>query len=179
MVRPDELDAMIESGGVAASMSANNLILKSDRSGPFSWTRSAADNASFISGVKVSLSREAFFASPMAVRSGHAESTYLRRFSSAFGAGSVAITSRPHARYCAAQLAPMAPVPTMAISRIGLSESMFRFLLERNCASTWLAFFAVGARPPKLVLRHLHASSPSSFCTCFSSAVAGWFPAST
>ena len=31
-----ELDAMIESTGVAASMSANNLILKSGRSGPFS-----------------------------------------------------------------------------------------------------------------------------------------------
>ncbi len=34
MVSPDELDAMIESGGVAASISANNLILKSGRSGP-------------------------------------------------------------------------------------------------------------------------------------------------
>ena len=35
-VIPDELDAMIESVGVAASISANNLILKSGRSGPFS-----------------------------------------------------------------------------------------------------------------------------------------------
>jgi hypothetical protein len=29
---PDEIDAMIESTGVASSMSANNLILKSTRS---------------------------------------------------------------------------------------------------------------------------------------------------
>jgi hypothetical protein len=36
MVMPDELDAMSESGGVDASMSAKSLILKSGRSGPFS-----------------------------------------------------------------------------------------------------------------------------------------------
>jgi hypothetical protein len=36
MVSPDELDAMIESCGVAASISANSFILKSWRSGPFS-----------------------------------------------------------------------------------------------------------------------------------------------
>ena len=49
----DELDAMIESGGVAASMSANSLILKSGRSGPFSWTKSAFANACFMSVVKL------------------------------------------------------------------------------------------------------------------------------
>src|ERR1700724_687527 len=129
IVIPDELDAMIESVGVAASMSANNLILKSGRSGPFSWTRSASDNAFFMSEVKVSLSREAFFASPMAVRSGHAASIYSRRFLSAFGAGSVAITSKPHAKYCAAQLAPIAPVPTIAIRRTGLSNAIICVLL--------------------------------------------------
>jgi len=36
MVSPDELEAMIASGGVAASISAKSLILKSFRSGPFS-----------------------------------------------------------------------------------------------------------------------------------------------
>src|SRR6266852_1762876 len=41
IVNPDELEAMIESGGVASSMSANSLILKSGRSGPFSWSNSA------------------------------------------------------------------------------------------------------------------------------------------
>jgi hypothetical protein len=36
IVIPDELEAMSESGGVASSMVANSLILKSGRSGPFS-----------------------------------------------------------------------------------------------------------------------------------------------
>src|SRR5579871_5051876 len=87
MVIPDELDAMIESGGVAESMSANNLILKSGRSGPFSCTRSACETAAFISRVKLSLSLDAFGESPMAASAGQASSTYLRRFPSAFGAG--------------------------------------------------------------------------------------------
>src|SRR5678815_4720706 len=37
-VIPDELDAIRELAGVASSISANNFILKSGRSGPFSWT---------------------------------------------------------------------------------------------------------------------------------------------
>src|SRR6266566_4951578 len=78
IVSPDELDAMIESLGVAASMSENNLTFKSF----------------------------------------HAASMYRRRFASAFGAGSVATTLRPRARYRAAQLAPMTPVPTIATFRI-------------------------------------------------------------
>jgi hypothetical protein len=52
-VIPDELDAISESAGVASSMSANNLILNSGRSGPFSWTKSASDSASFMLVVKV------------------------------------------------------------------------------------------------------------------------------
>ena len=48
------------------------------------------------------------------VRAGQALSTYLRKLASAFGAGSVATTSKPRARYWAVQLAPMTPVPTMA-----------------------------------------------------------------
>src|SRR5438034_7300558 len=56
-VIPDELDAINESVGVESSMSANNLILKSGRSGPFSWTRSASASAAFMSGVKVRRSR--------------------------------------------------------------------------------------------------------------------------
>src|SRR5713101_9438429 len=43
---------------------------------------------------------------------------YRRRFASAFGAGSVATTLRPRARYRAAQLAPITPVPTIAMFRI-------------------------------------------------------------
>src|SRR5579872_184061 len=59
MVIPDELDAMIESEGVNASISANSLILKSARSGPFSCTKSASETASFKSGLKRSRFREA------------------------------------------------------------------------------------------------------------------------
>src|SRR6266478_7065609 len=71
-VIPDELDAMIESEGVALSISANNLILKSGRSGPFSWTKSAFDSASFIFEVKASRSRAAPGERPISVKAGHA-----------------------------------------------------------------------------------------------------------
>src|SRR5712671_3663981 len=125
IVNPDELDAMIESGGVASSMSANSLILKSGRSGPFSWTKSACDSASVIFGVKDSRSARAPGERPMTVSIGHASSTKWRRLASALGAGSVAITSNPRARYCAAHLAPMTPVPTIAIRRTGLLKDIF------------------------------------------------------
>src|SRR5580692_5100804 len=117
IVSPDELDARIESGGVASSISANNFALKSGRSGPFSWTKSAPARASVRLVVKLSRSREAVGERPMAVSVFHASSTYLRKFASAFGAGSVAITSNPRDRKYAAQLAPMSPVPTIAIRR--------------------------------------------------------------
>src|ERR1700749_1170131 len=64
--------------------------------------------------------RDAFGESPMTVRSFHAASMNLHRFASAFGAGSVAVTLKPRARYKAAQLAPIAPVPTIAMFRICL-----------------------------------------------------------
>src|ERR1700722_2792159 len=120
MVSPDELDAMIESGGVAASISANSLILKSWRSGPFSWTKSASDNAFFIPSVNLRLSRDAFGESPMIVRSFQAASMYWCKFVSALGAGSVAVTLKPRAKYKDAQLAPITPVPTIAMLRISL-----------------------------------------------------------
>ena len=123
-VIPDELEAMIESGGVAASMSAKSFILNSGRSGAFSWTKSACASASFMSDVKDRRSRDAPGERPMASSSPHASSTYLRRLASAFGAGSVATTSKPCARYWAAQLAPMTPVPTMAMRWMGLSRDM-------------------------------------------------------
>src|SRR5258707_5098234 len=127
IVNPDELDAMIESGGVASSMSSNNLILKSGRSGPFSWTKSACARALFIVEAKANRSQLAPGARPISVKAGHASSTYLRRFASAFGAGSVAITSNPRARYCAAQLAPITPVPTIAMRRTGLLKDITGF----------------------------------------------------
>src|SRR5580658_10432485 len=73
---------------------------------------------------KLSLLREPVFAMPFAVSAGHAASMNLRIFCSAFGAGSVATTSKPWARNSAAQLAPITPVPTIAIFLTGLFEAI-------------------------------------------------------
>src|SRR5262252_8539734 len=124
IVIPDELEAISESGGVTSSISAKSLILKSGRSGPFSWTKSAFESASLIFDVKVSRPRLAPAESPIALSCSHASSTYLRKLASAFGAGSLATTSNPRARYSAAQLAPMTPVPTIATRRMGLLNDM-------------------------------------------------------
>src|SRR5258708_2788026 len=86
IVMPDELEAMIASGGVASSRSEVNF----RRCG------------------------EAPGASPSIVTPSHAPSTYDRSAASAPGAGSVAVTSKAWARKCVAQLAPMVPVPTIA-----------------------------------------------------------------
>src|SRR3984893_5302030 len=129
IVSEEELDAMRESVGVTASMSAYSLILKSGRSGPFSCTKSAFDSAAFMSVVKLRRSRDAPGERPMPVSTFQASSTYLRRFASALGAGSVATTSKPRARYCAAQLAPDAPVPTTAMRRTALFKAMISDLL--------------------------------------------------
>ena len=115
---------MIESSGVTSSMCANNFILKSGRSGPFSWTKSAVANACFESLVKLKRSRDAPGDRPISSSCPQASSTYLRKLASAFGAGSVATTSNPRAKYCAAQLAPITPVPTTATRRIGFSNDM-------------------------------------------------------
>src|SRR5206468_9790294 len=90
----------------------------------------ACDSASVMLVVKLKRSLDAPEDRPMFVRSGQASSTYLRKLASAFGAGSVATTSNPRARYCVAQLAPMTPVPTIAILLIGLLYDimMFSFL---------------------------------------------------
>src|SRR5213080_4635493 len=88
-----------------------------------------------MSVVKVKRSRDAPFESPIFVRSFQASSTYLRRLASAFGAGSVAMTSNPRARYSAAQLAPITPVPTIAIRRIGLLYDILVFLCVDFCVS--------------------------------------------
>src|SRR6266513_720562 len=71
----------------------------------------------------------------MFVRSFQASSMYLRRFASAFGPGSVTTTSKPRARYSAAQLAPMTPAPTITIRRIGLLYDILIFLCVDFCVS--------------------------------------------
>src|SRR5882762_11838926 len=80
-----------------------------------------------MSVVKVKRSRDAPLERPILVRSFQASSTYLRKLASAFGPGSVAMTSNPRARYSAAQLAPITPVPTMAMRRIGLLYDILVF----------------------------------------------------
>src|ERR1700761_9123513 len=92
-----------------------------------------------MSGEKLSLSRDAFLERPLALSAGHAASTNLCRFFSAFGAGSVATTSKPCARNSAAQLAPMTPVPTIAIRRTGL----FNATLFSPCRLTSVSQFRI------------------------------------
>src|ERR1700730_1914700 len=133
MVIPEELEAMMEFGGVASSTSANSLILKAGRSGPFSWTKSASESGPFKLAANVSRSRVASGVSPIAVSAGHAASMYSRNLASALGAGSLATTSNPQARYCAAQLAPITPVPTIAIRRVGLFGDMIGFSFRGEC----------------------------------------------
>lgn len=98
IVMPDELDAMIASGGVASSMSANSLTLSSGRSGAFSCTKSASATACRMSAVNLRRSGEAPGGSPIEAAASHAASTYDRRAASAVGAGSVAVTSKPRTR---------------------------------------------------------------------------------
>lgn len=98
----------------------------------------AFDSAFFVLVVKLRRSRDAPGERPISVSAGHASSMYLRRFPFAFGAGSVAITSNPRARYCAAQLAPITPVPTMAIRCIGLSNYIVLRLVLNGATSSRL-----------------------------------------
>src|SRR5439155_26844134 len=102
---------------------------------PFSSTKSAFDNASFISVVNVRRSRDAPLERPMFVRSFQASSMYLRRLASAFGPGSVVMTSNPRDRYSAAQLAPMTPAPTIAMRRIGFLYDILIYLCVDFCVS--------------------------------------------
>src|SRR5215470_5142240 len=102
---------------------------------------------------------------PITVRSFHAASMYLRRFASAFGAGSVAMTLRPRARYSAAQLAPMTPVPTIATFRISLffaisfsldffksDQKLFEYLPTSTCLQ--ILVWRLRPLPVLQVLRH-------------------------
>src|SRR6202035_3380231 len=73
---PDELEARIVVSGVIASMSANNLILNSGLSGPFSWTRSTPFNASFNLVVNERRFFDAPGDSPNCSRAAQALSTY-------------------------------------------------------------------------------------------------------
>src|ERR1700677_1878167 len=115
---------MITSGGNSSSSCPYSFFLKSIRSGPFSWTRSTPLTAAARSALKVILDWDAPGERPSLLSDGHAASTKRFRAASAFGATSVATTSRPFARKRAVQLAPMTPVPMMATRRMGLLGGM-------------------------------------------------------
>src|SRR5215813_13575295 len=120
MVSPDELDAMITSGASSSSSCPYSFCLKSIRSGPFSWTRSTPATACARSAVNLRFDCDAPADTPNRLSAGQAVSTNLRSEASAFGAGSVATTCSPLARNSEAQLAPITPVPMMAMRRMGL-----------------------------------------------------------
>src|SRR5215467_14352696 len=117
---PDELDAMITSGGSSSSSCPYSFCLKSIRSGPFSWTRSTPLTACAIAAANFKFDCDAPGARPNLLSAGQAFSTNFRSAASAFGAMSVATTCSPLARNNAVQLAPITPVPMMAIRRMGL-----------------------------------------------------------
>ena len=120
-VMVEELVARMASGSAAASRAAKTSRFNASRSGPFSWTNSAASTAP--SGVEQKRSRpgEAPGARPIASIAGHCRAMVARNAASASGAGSLAVTSRPRARKQVAQLAPITPVPMMAARRMGAS----------------------------------------------------------
>src|SRR5215475_6344464 len=124
MMRPDELDARITSGGSSASSCPNSFCLKSIRSGPFSWTRSTPATACARSAVNLRFDCDAPGDRPNRLSAGQAVSTNLRSEASALGAMSVATTCSPLARNSEAQLAPITPVPMMAMRRMGLFSVM-------------------------------------------------------
>src|SRR6266481_245815 len=94
------------------------------RSGPFSWTRSASATACASAAVNFRFDCDAPGERPNRLSAGQAVSTNFLSEASAFGATSVAVTSRPLARNRADQLAPMTPVPIMPMRRMGFVSVM-------------------------------------------------------
>src|SRR5262249_2302288 len=94
------------------------------RSGPFSWTRSTPATASASTVLNLRFDCDAAGDSPNRLSAGQAASTNFLSAASAFGAMSVATTCSPLARNSAVQLAPITPVPMMAIRRMGLFSVM-------------------------------------------------------
>src|SRR5215475_8933383 len=90
------------------------------RSGPFSWTRSTPATACARSAVNLRFDCDAPADRPNRLSAGQAASTNLRSEASAFGAMSVATTCSPLARNSEVQLAPITPVPKIAMRRMGL-----------------------------------------------------------
>src|SRR4029077_7343320 len=94
------------------------------RSGPFSWTRSASATACASTAVNFRFDCDAPGERPNRLSAGQAVSTNFLSAASAVGAMSVATTSSPLARNNAVQLAPITPVPMIAMRRMGLVSVM-------------------------------------------------------
>src|SRR6266436_5590530 len=100
------------------------------RSGPFSWTRSASATACASAAVNFRFDCDAPGERPNRLSAGQAVSTNFLSAASAFGAISVATTCSPLARNSALQLAPITPVPMMAMRRMGLFCDMSLLLRD-------------------------------------------------
>src|SRR5215469_13963628 len=152
MVSPDELDAMITSGGSSSSSWPYSFFLKSIRSGPFSWTRSTPPTACASAAVKFRFDCDAPEERPNRLSAGQAVSTNFLSAASAFGAMSVATTCSPLARNSAVQLAPITPVPMMAMRRMGLVSviTFLRCLLDFGIGDA--GEVALGVKEVALVL---------------------------
>ncbi len=108
------LDPMTTSRGAAASSSASSLIFRSRTSGADSWTNPAPSTASARLPANRSRDSDAPGRRPSFSSTGQACRTDSASRSAAPSPGSQAATSNPIRRKCAAQPAPMTPVPTTA-----------------------------------------------------------------
>src|ERR1700684_4331234 len=103
--------------------------------------RSAPTTAASILGVNDNLDCDAPGARPNLFRAGHAASTNRFRADSALGEISIAPPARRLARYSAAQLAQMTPVPMIVTRRMGLVVDIVSSPFDQvqiclpNCAS--------------------------------------------
>src|SRR5712671_4520483 len=121
------------------------------RSGPFSWTRSASATACASAAVNFKSDCDAPGERPNRLSAGQVVSTNFLSEASAFGAMSVATTCSPLARNSAVQLAPMTPVPIMAMRRMGLVSVMsFLRLLDFGIGDA--GEIALGVKEVALVL---------------------------
>src|SRR6476661_609964 len=122
------------------------------RSGPFSWTRSASATACASAAVNFRFDCDATGDSPNRCSAGHAVSTNFLSAASAFGAISVATTWSPLARNSAVQLAPITPVPMMAMRRMGLASDMSCLRCLLDCGVSDAGKIALGEQEVALVL---------------------------
>ena len=109
---PDELEAMTVLSGQCSDISLKTAIFTSSRSGTFSWIKSASPTASSMFAANVTRSGLAPSLRPFCTMVGQMVSMFSRNRSSAPGAGSVMLTSKPWARARMVHPVPITPPPT-------------------------------------------------------------------